>query len=416
MLSKVYHFIIITLVISSASVQVSAQFFSPPKGCVVDANGECLPNTNLTAMPFLRIAPDARGGAMGDAGIALSPTPASIHYNASALAWSNKDAALSATYTPWLQDLNLADVYLAQLSGFKKIDDLSAVGFQFKYFSLGLINFRDPQGGDNGDGKPREFQFGVAYARKLSDYLSASVTGNYLFSALAPGQITNGIEITNATSFAADIGLTYKKPIQLGSSDAELTIGAAITNLGSKVTYTRDSLRDFIPTNLGIAGGLKLDLDEYNSLTFTVDFNKLLVPTSVSKSMLDDNGNVVPNPEFSQDGDNIADYRQKNLIDGVLQSFGDAQGGFREEMQEINYSIGAEYWYDNQFAARAGFFYEHPLKGARKFYTVGIGIKYNIFNIDLSYLVPGNNRRSPLDNTLRFGMIFDLGNMEALDE
>lgn len=353
---------------------------------------------------------------MGDAGIALSPTPASIHYNASALAWSNKDAALSATYTPWLQDLNLADVYLAQLSGFKKIDDLSAVGFQFKYFSLGLINFRDQQGGDNGDGKPREFQFGVAYARKLSDYLSASVTGNYLFSALAPGQVTNGIEITNATSFAADIGLTYKKPIQLGSSDAELTIGAAITNLGSKVTYTRDSLRDFIPTNLGIAGGLKLDLDEYNSLTFTVDFNKLLVPTSVSKSMLDDNGNVVPNPEFSKDGDNIADYRQKNLIDGVLQSFGDAQGGFREEMQEINYSIGAEYWYDNQFAARAGFFYEHPLKGARKFYTVGIGIKYNIFNIDLSYLVPGNNRRSPLDNTLRFGMIFDLGNMEALDE
>ncbi len=416
MLSKVYHFIIITLVICSASVAVSAQFFDPQKGCVVDANKECLPNTNLTAMPFLRIAPDARGGAMGDAGIALSPTPASIHYNASALAWSNKDAALSATYTPWLQDLNLADVYLAQLSGFKKIDDLSAVGFQFKYFSLGLINFRDQQGGDNGDGKPREFQFGVAYARKLSDYLSASVTGNYLFSALAPGQVTNGIEITNATSFAADIGLTYKKPIQLGSSDAELTIGAAITNLGSKVTYTRDSLRDFIPTNLGIAGGLKLDLDEYNSLTFTVDFNKLLVPTSVSKSMLDDNGNVVPNPEFSKDGDNIADYRQKNLIDGVLQSFGDAQGGFREEMQEINYSIGAEYWYDNQFAARAGFFYEHPLKGARKFYTVGIGIKYNIFNIDLSYLVPGNNRRSPLDNTLRFGMIFDLGNMEALDE
>lgn len=416
MLSKVYHFILITLVISSAGVEVSAQFFSQEKGCVVDANGECLPNTNLTAMPFLRIAPDARGGAMGDAGIALSPTPASIHYNASALAWSNKDAALSATYTPWLQDLNLADVYLAQLSGFKKVDDLSAVGFQFKYFSLGLINFRDQQGGDNGDGKPREFQFGVAYARKLSDYLSASVTGNYLFSALAPNQVTNGIEITNATSFAADIGLTYKKPMQLGSYDAELTIGAAVTNLGSKVTYTRDSLRDFIPTNLGIAGGLKLDLDEYNSLTFTVDFNKLLVPTSVSKSILDENGAIVSNPEFSKDGDNIADYRQKNLIDGVLGSFGDAQGGFREEMQEINYSIGAEYWYDNQFAARAGFFYEHPLKGARKFYTVGIGIKYNIFNIDLSYLVPGNNRRSPLDNTLRFGMIFDLGNLEALDE
>lgn len=416
MLNKVNHLFLITAVLFMALPELSAQFFDQRKGCVVDANGECLPNTNLTAMPFLRIAPDARGGAMGDAGIALSPTPTSIHYNASALAWSTKDAALSATYTPWLQDLNLSDVYLAQLAGFKKIDDLSTVGFQFKYFSLGVINFRDGQGGDNGDGKPREFQFGIAYARKLSDYLSASVTGNYLFSALAPNQITNGIEITNATSFAADIGLTYKKPVQLGSYDAELTIGAALTNLGSKVTYTRDSLRDFIPTNIGIGGGMKLNLDEYNSITFTVDFNKLMVPTSVSKSIIDENGNVLSNPEFSKDGDNTADYRQKNLIDGVLGSFGDAQGGFKEEMQEINYSFGAEYWYDNQFSARTGFFYEHPLKGARKFYTVGIGIKYNIFNIDLSYLVPGNNRRSPLDNTLRFGMIFDLGNLEALDE
>ncbi|HMS68308.1 MAG TPA: type IX secretion system outer membrane channel protein PorV, partial [Saprospiraceae bacterium] len=352
-------------------------------------------------MPFLRIAPDARGGAMGDAGIALDPTPASIHYNASSLAFAEKDAALSATYTPWLQDLNLPDIYLAQLSGYKKIDALSTVGFQFKYFSLGVINFRDPFGVDNGDGRPREFQFGLAYARKLGDNLSVSVSGNYLFSALAPNQIVNGIEITNATSFATDIGLTYKKKMELGGKDAQLSIGAAITNLGSKVTYTRDSIRDFIPTNLGLGTSLKLELDEYNTITFALDFNKLMVPTSVSRNILLDDGTTMLNPEFSVDGDNVGDYRQKTLFEGVFGSFSDAQGGFQEELQEINYSLGAEYWYDQQFAARAGFFYEHPLKGARKYFTVGLGIKYNIFNIDLSYLIPGNNRRSPLDNTLR---------------
>jgi len=161
---------------------------------------------------------------------------------------------------------------------------------------------------------------------------------------------------------------------------------------------------------------LKLELDEYNTITFALDFNKLMVPTSVSRNILLEDGMTASNPEFSKDGDNVGDYRQKTLFEGVFGSFSDAQGGFQEELQEINYSLGAEYWYDQQFAARAGFFYVHPLKGARKYFTVGLGIKYNIFNIDLSYLIPGNNRRSPLDNTLRFGMIFDLGNLQALDE
>ncbi len=416
MLRKVNQCIFLAIAVFGVCPILEGQVFNPRAGCVVDANGDCLPNSNLTAMPFLRIAPDARGGAMGDAGIALDPTPASIHYNASSLAFAEKDAALSATYTPWLQDLNLPDIYLAQLSGYKKIDALSTVGFQFKYFSLGVINFRDPFGVDNGDGRPREFQFGLAYARKLGDNLSVSVSGNYLFSALAPNQIVNGIEITNATSFATDIGLTYKKKMELGGKDAQLSIGAAITNLGSKVTYTRDSIRDFIPTNLGLGTSLKLELDEYNTITFALDFNKLMVPTSVSRNILLDDGTTMLNPEFSVDGDNVGDYRQKTLFEGVFGSFSDAQGGFQEELQEINYSLGAEYWYDQQFAARAGFFYEHPLKGARKYFTVGLGIKYNIFNIDLSYLIPGNNRRSPLDNTLKFGMIFDLRNLQALDE
>jgi len=236
MLRKVNQCIFLAIAVFGVCPILEGQVFNPRAGCVVDANGDCLPNSNLTAMPFLRIAPDARGGAMGDAGIALDPTPASIHYNASSLAFAEKDAALSATYTPWLQDLNLPDIYLAQLSGYKKIDALSTVGFQFKYFSLGVINFRDPFGVDNGDGRPREFQFGLAYARKLGDNLSVSVSGNYLFSALAPNQIVNGIEITNATSFATDIGLTYKKKMELGGKDAQLSIGAAITNLGSKVT------------------------------------------------------------------------------------------------------------------------------------------------------------------------------------
>jgi hypothetical protein len=396
--------------------KAQSQIYDPNQGCVIGPNGECVPNAVLSAMPFLRIVPDARSGAMGDVGIAISPTSNSIHFNASNLVFAEKKSALSANYTPWLQDLGVTDVYMAYLSGYNKIDDLQAIGASLRFFSLGKINFRDFNGNDIGDGSPRELEVAATYARKLGDNLSASVTGKYLFSALAPGQIVGGLEITNANAFAADIGVSYKKKLKLGDYDAVLGIGGAITNIGSKVTYTRDSIRDFIPTNLGIGTSLKLDIDEYNSITFALDFNKLMIPSPVSRFINDATGNRINNPEYSKDGDNVGDFRQKNLFEGIVGSFTDAQGGFREEMQEINYSFGVEYAYDQQFFARAGYFYEHPFKGARKYFTVGLGIKYNIFDIDLSYLVPSNSTRSPLDNTLRFGLSFELGNSAAFDQ
>lgn len=395
-----------------SALKTDAQVFDPIKGCVVDANGECISNTVITAMPFLRIAPDARAGAMGDVGIATSPTSNSIHHNASNLAFSNDQNGLSLTYTPWLQDLNLDDVYLLYLSGFYKIDELQTIGASFRYFSLGDIQFRDNQGGELGIGMPREAEAAITYSRKLGDNFSAALTGKYIYSNLATGQSVGPLgsqNVQTASSFAADVSLTYKKPMKLGDYNAEMTYGLAMSNIGSKVSYLQDSeFKDFIPTNLGLGAALKLDLDQYNQMTFSIELNKLMIPSPVSSKILNEDGTESVNPKWDEDGDGIADYRQKALFAGMFGSFGDAQGGFKEELKELNISAGIEYWYNNQVALRAGYFYEHPEKGDRKFLTVGLGLKYNIFGFDLSYLVPTNNRRTPLDNTLRFGLSFDL--------
>jgi len=382
--------------------------FDPVKGCVVGPDGNCIPNTLLTAMPFLRIAPDARGGAMGDVGITVSPDPNAIHYNAANLAFTEKNTALALTYTPWLRELNLNDVYLLHFSGFKKLSDLETIGFGLRYFSLGEINFTDVQGINIGLGMPRELEFNVAYARKLGDNFAASLSAKYVYSNLASGQNVNGIDINSANAFAADVGISYKKKTKLGGYDSEWTYGLALTNLGSKVSYTDIAeVQDFLPSNLGFGAGLLMNFDQYNTMSFHFEVNKLLVPTPVARKILNDQGVSVDNPEWDVDGDGIADYRQKALFAGVFGSLGDAQGGFGEEMKEFSFSVGTEYWYDKQFAVRAGYYYEHPEKGDRQYLTVGLGIQYNIFGINLSYLVPTNNRRNPLDNTLRFSLIFD---------
>lgn len=385
-----------------------AQVFDPVKGCVIGPNGDCIANTLLTAMPFLRIAPDARGGAMGDVGITVTPDPNSIHYNAANLAFTEKSTALALTYTPWLRELNLNDVYLLHFSGYKKLSKLETIGFGLRYFSLGEINFTDVQGVQIGLGNPRELEFNVAYARKLGDNFAASLSAKYVYSNLASGQNVNGIDINSANAFAADVGITYKKKTKLGGYDSEWTYGLALTNLGSKVSYTDIAeVQDFLPSNLGFGAGLLMNFDQYNTMSFHVEINKLLVPTPVARFMLNEDGVNVDNPEWDMNNDGIADYRQKALFSGVFGSLGDAQGGFGEEVKEFSFSIGTEYWYDKQFAVRAGYYYEHPEKGDRQFLTVGLGIQYNIFGINLSYLVPTNNRRNPLDNTLRFSLIFD---------
>lgn len=391
-----------TVVVINLS-KINAQVFSPSAGCVVDPNGQCIPNTLLSAVPFLRINPDAIGGAMGDAGIATAANPYSAHYNASKLAFATKESEISAAYTPWLRNLGLTDVYLAYLGGYKKIDEFQTFGYNLRFFSLGEISFRDNNGNPIGDGRPREFEVGLSYARKLTDNFSAGLGGKFIYSNLASGQQVGGLDITAGTAFAADISVTYNSNPELRGPGSALSIGASISNLGSKISYTASNEREFIPTNLGIGTAYLVNLDDFNSLTFALDFNKLLIPTPIPPD----------HPDYDLNNDGKADYRNKSTFAGVFGSFSDAPGGFSEELKEFATSFGVEYWYDKQFAVRAGYFYEHPLKGDRQYITVGAGLKYNVFGIDISYLAPTNSQRSPLDNTLRFSFTFAFGESQA---
>ncbi len=382
--------------------------FSPPDGCIVDANGDCLPNTILGALPFLRIVPDAQGGSMGDTGIATDNGNNALHFNASKLPFMSSNRGMALTYTPWLSNIGLTDVFLMYLSGYMKLDDLQSIAGGIRFFSLGDINFTDVQGDITGSGKPREWEINFGYARKLTNNFAASLSAKYMLSDLASGQVVDGFEIATATSFAADIGLTYNTDLELGLYESRLRVGMALTNIGSKVTYTRNALRDFIPTNFGLGAALEIDFDEYNTMTFALDMNKLMIPTPQPLELFDEDGNPTPNPDYDSSPENgIADYREKSLFSGILGSWSDAPGGGSEELQEFSWSVGVEYWYDRQFAVRAGYYYEHPLKGDRQFLTVGAGLKYNVFGFDISYLVPTSNTKNPLDNTLRFTLLFD---------
>jgi len=388
------------------STTLNSQAYNPVQGCVTALDGQCLPNAILSAMPFLRIVPDARAGAMGDAGIATSADPNAMHFNSSKLAFAEENSSFAATYTPWLRNLGLQDVYLTYLTGYKRVDDLATLGFGLRFFSLGEISFTDPEGNPQGEGKPRELEFAVSYNRKLSDNLAMGLSAKYIYSNLASGQQVGTLIVNSANAFAADISLTYNKKGNLAAAGSETTFGLAITNLGSKVSYTGGNNKDFLPANLGLGTAVLLNFDDYNSITFALDINKLLIPTPVSPTIWVD-GQIEQNPDYDPDSDQVADYRATSSFGALISSFGDAQGGFSEELTEYNLSFGAEYWYSKQFAVRAGYYYENQNKGDRQFLTVGIGLKYNVFNIDLSYLVPTNNRRNPLDNTLRFGLIFD---------
>jgi hypothetical protein len=375
--------------------QAKAQCLSgDPKDC---------PNAIITAVPFLRIVPDARSAAMGDAGIAISADPNAMHFNASKLAFIESDHGLSASYSPWLRSLGLQDVYLAYLSGFKRIGDNQTLGASLRYFSLGDLQFTDINGLSLGQGKPNEFEISFAYARKLSEVFSAGLTGKFIYSNLAGGQQIDNIDIVPATGGAVDITFTYQKPINIAQKSM-LRIGAAITNIGSKISYTKSEFKDFMPGNLGIGAALDMNFDDYNQLTFTMDINKLLVPTPISP---DDTVN------YDANHNNYPDFREKALFEGIIESFSDAPGGFSEEMREFSFSWGAEYWYNKQFAFRAGYYYEHPTKGNRQFLTAGLGLRYNVFGLNVSYLVPTSNQRSPLDNTLRFTVIFNFDKVEA---
>ncbi len=360
-------------------------------------------NTITTAVSFLTIAPDARGGAMGDAGAGTTPDVYSMHYNPAKYAFIDKNVGFSVSYSPWLSQL-VNDISLGYLTGYKKLDDDQVIAASLRYFSLGNIIFTDNVGTEIGQFSPNEFAVDAAYSRKFSDYISGAVALRYIYSNLTGGIFVNGAQSKPGQSIATDVAFYYQKELELKKTDAVLGVGANISNIGAKITYTENQDRSYIPINMRIGPSLSLNLDAYNKIMFTFDINKLLVPTppiyaqdSTGQPIKDDNGDYVI--ESGKDPN-------RSLVSGMFGSFADAPGGFDEELAEIMWSVGTEYWYDNQFALRGGFFYEHPLKGNRKYITLGAGLRYNVFGLDFSYLIP-LEQRNPLENTLRFTLVFN---------
>ncbi len=356
-------------------------------------------NTIATGVPFLTIAPDSRGGAMGDVGAATSADINSQHWNPSKYAFIESEMGVGLSYTPWLRSL-VDDINLAYLVGYKKIDDVQTVSSSLRYFSLGDIIFMSDRGVELATKSPNEFAFDVAYTRLLSDNFSGSVALRFIRSDLTAGFTGDGNESYPGNSYAADISFFYRNEFRVNRKESILTAGINISNIGAKISYDEGATKDFIPTNLRLGLGYQTEMDSYNTIAFYADINKLLVPTP-EKNILDDiDGDSDPGSGsgFSQD---------KSVIGGMFSSFGDAPGGFKEELQEVSVSIGAEYMYNEQFALRAGYFYEHENKGNRKFLTMGAGLKLNVFALDFSYLVP-TDRNHPLENTLRFSLSFDI--------
>ncbi|MEN9950018.1 MAG: hypothetical protein RLZZ557_1077 [Bacteroidota bacterium] len=353
-------------------------------------------NVVTTAVPFLRISPDARAGGMGDLGVATSPDANAQFYNVAKYAFAPGKSGIGVTYTPWLKDLGLNDVYLASLAGFYQLNESEAVSGSLRYFSLGNIQFTDNLGNDLNSFRPREFALDAGYSRKLSDQLSLGVALRYINSNLAGGQAVNGVSYKAGNAVAGDIGLYYDGAAEDGSG---ISAGLALTNLGSKIGYTSDATqKDFIPANLGLGIVYSKVTNEVNKLAFGLDIHKLMVPT----------------PPQLGDSLGLVNYRSKGVVGGWFSSFGDAPGGFAEELKEFYFSAGAEYTYNDQFAVRAGYFYENQTKGNRQYFSVGTGFKYTSMGFNLSYLIPSGSgvNRNPLSNTIRFSLVFDLSPAE----
>lgn len=364
-------------------------------------------NTITTAVPFLMISPDARGGGMGDAGVASLPDANSIHWNPSKLAFAEKNIGFSINATPWLRRL-VPDIWLNYLSGYKKLGKNQAIGGSIRYFSLGSITFTDINGNVTGNYNPNEFAVDVVYSRKLTDYLSGGMALRYVFSNLTQGVNIQGANTQPGQTVAADVSAYYQKPdLELGSRTGKLAFGVNISNIGGKMRYSDNAARDFIPINLRLGSGLTLNLDQYNSVTILADFNKLLVPTPP----------IFFKDSIGSDGKQIIDRGkdpERPVVEGMFGSFNDAPDGFGEELREITYSAGFEYWYDKLLAFRAGYFYEAPSKGNRQFVTLGAGLRYNVFGVDFAYLIP-TIQQHPLQNTLRFSLIFDFDSFSKMN-
>jgi hypothetical protein len=351
-------------------------------------------NVVTTAVPFLRISPDARSGGMGDVGVATIPDASSIFWNLSKVPFAQSKSAITLTYTPWLKGLDLNDVYLVSAAGYHQLDDQQAISASLRYFSLGNIQFTDNSGNDLQTYRPREFAIDAGYSRKLSEKLGIGIALRYINSNLASGQSASGSTYKTGTSVAGDLSIFNDG--SEGGTVTGLNWGAALSNLGAKIGYTNDATeKDFIPANLGLGIAYVNVFDEDSKITFGLDVNKLLVPT----------------PPALNDSMGLVNYHNKGVVGSWFSSFGDAPGGFSEELKEFQISVGAEYVYMDQFAFRAGYFYENPIKGDRKYFTLGAGLNYNMMGLNFSYLIPSGSgvNRNPLSNTLRFSILFDLG-------
>ncbi|MFK5959566.1 MAG: type IX secretion system outer membrane channel protein PorV [Lutibacter sp.] len=356
-------------------------------------NAQEVQNTITTAAPFLLIAPDARAGGMGDIGVATSPDANSQHWNASKFAFMSSQFTVGIVYTPWLRELT-NDIFLGGFSFANKIDDRSAWAASLKYFNLGQIDLTDINGAPEGTEKLNEFSVDGSYSLKLSETYAMGVTMRYIRSDL-------GIESANSTikpvsTFAVDIsGYFQSDEKNYGNFNGVWRAGYNISNIGPKVSYTDDGQDNYIPTNLKIGTGFDFILDTFNKVSVNLEFNKLLVPT----------------PSESENGEPPYTQKDEGFVSGIFSSFGDAPGGFSEELKEFTWALGAEYMYDNSFAIRAGYFNESDLKGARKYFTIGSGFKFKSSKLDISYLFNASDINNPLENTLRFSLAFDFGQL-----
>lgn len=361
-------------------------------------------NYIATGMPILLIAPDARSAGFGDAGVATSPDIYSAHWNNAKFAFIEGDFGFSTTYTPWLRNLGVGDMNLLYLGGYKRINNMSTVAASLTYFSLGEIQTTDFDGNSTGIMNPNEFALDASYALKINEDLSLGASARFIRSDLTNGQIISdgsGSHVTTkpAWSIAADLGVYWQKPL---AANQELALGASISNLGAKLSYSDDDTKkDFLPANLRFGGRYTYEIDAANKISAVLDVNKLLVPTPPK---------TVGDSTYSNYYKDRTAYMNTSVIRGALQSFIDAPGGFAEELHEMQLSLGAEYWYKNTLAARAGYYYEHETKGGRQYATVGVGLRYNIYEFDFAYLIPTTSFSSnPLANTVRISLTVNFG-------
>ncbi len=364
-------------------------------------------NVVTTAVPFLTISPDSRASAMGEAGVATTPDVNSQHWNPAKYAFMKidsvykikqngtilyiKDMGYASTYSHWLRKF-VNDIDLAYLVGYKKLDAYQTVSSSLRYLSLGDIIFSSEQAKYMGQQSPFEFAIDLAYTRLLSDKWAGSVAVRYIRSDLTAGQLINGVESHPGYSCAADIAFYYVKSHQVRRNENVFSAGINIQNIGTKISYTNSEIKDFIPTNLKIGAAYTRKSDRNNTFSITADINKLLVPTPPRDTTTYDPGSIIYPGGINSD---------KSVIGGILASFSDAPGGFKEEIQEISLSVGLEYCLKRSFSLRAGYFYEHENKGNRKFMTAGAGLRLFIFTFDFSYLNP-IVRNHPLAYTRRF--------------